>query len=191
MEELIIKAQSGDRIAMNNLIKKIYPLIRKVINDDDTVNKVAIKVFRKLGNFNPEKGDFSSWVSVISKNEKWKAYNKKVSSKEFVLMFDEDGHVFHSNSVFYSKEIELNSINGLFKKSLEESIESLSEPQKQVFILHEIEGYDHVEIAKIKGISENTSKSNLLRAKNNLRKELSKRINYERTISHLQSSVVS
>jgi RNA polymerase sigma-70 factor (ECF subfamily) len=58
-------------------------------------------------------------------------------------------------------------------------VQRLSPAYRAVFNLHVIDGYTHEEIGKKLGISEGTSKSNLLKARNNLRKMLERFSNVE------------
>lgn len=60
---------------------------------------------------------------------------------------------------------------------LERAIKSLSESNRVVFILYEIEGFNHEEISEMLGISAGTSKSRLSRAKEELRFKLSAHFN--------------
>jgi RNA polymerase sigma-70 factor (ECF subfamily) len=58
-------------------------------------------------------------------------------------------------------------------------VQRLSPSYRAVFNLHVIDGYTHDEIGKMLGISEGTSKSNLLKARSNLRKMLERYSNVE------------
>ncbi|MEL6802281.1 MAG: RNA polymerase sigma factor, partial [Bacteroidota bacterium] len=64
------------------------------------------------------------------------------------------------------------SIDYLQYEDVLAAIQSLSPAYRAVFNLHEVEGYKHTEIASLLSISESTSRSNLLRAKRLLRKQL-------------------
>jgi RNA polymerase sigma-70 factor (ECF subfamily) len=56
-----------------------------------------------------------------------------------------------------------------FEASLAEAIDALTAGQREVFVMHSLEGYTHVEIAQILGISEGTSKGRLFHARARLR----------------------
>jgi RNA polymerase sigma-70 factor (ECF subfamily) len=55
---------------------------------------------------------------------------------------------------------------------LEHAIAGLPEGARVVFVLHDVEGYEHREIGKMTGIAEGTSKAQLFRARRLLRKAL-------------------
>jgi RNA polymerase sigma-70 factor (ECF subfamily) len=60
----------------------------------------------------------------------------------------------------------------LIKNSLEEALRGISANLKSVFILHDVQGFKHKEIARIMGCSEGTSKSQLFKARMKIRKYL-------------------
>jgi RNA polymerase sigma-70 factor (ECF subfamily) len=57
---------------------------------------------------------------------------------------------------------------------LEQAIAALPEGAREVFVLYDIEGYGHAEIARLVGIAEGTSKAQLFRARRLLRESLSR-----------------
>ena len=63
------------------------------------------------------------------------------------------------------------------KIALENAIDQLPEGYKNVFVLHDVEGFEHEEVAKILGCSVGTSKSQLHKARLKLRKLLKKKAN--------------
>jgi len=63
------------------------------------------------------------------------------------------------------------------KIALENAIQQLPEGYKNVFVLHDVEGYEHEEVARILGCSVGTSKSQLHKARLKLRKLLQKKAN--------------
>jgi len=60
----------------------------------------------------------------------------------------------------------------LIRNSLEEALQGISAKLKSVFILHDVQGFKHKEIARIMGCSEGTSKSQLFKARMKIRKYL-------------------
>ena len=59
-----------------------------------------------------------------------------------------------------------------FEVAAEEALERLPDGAKQVFVLHDVEGYRHEEIAEMLGLVVGTSKSQLHRARMALRRHL-------------------
>lgn len=148
--------------------------------DQDTAQEVLqvgfIKVFEKLEHFD-FKGSFEGWVRRIIVNTSIDSIRKNkrgpISTDEEYLFNDAD-----SSPEDDSDLIELNSIKA---EHAMEAIQSLSPAYKTVFNLYVIENYSHKEIAEILDISEGTSKSNLAKAKQNLRKILNdKFVNLDR-----------
>jgi len=62
-----------------------------------------------------------------------------------------------------------NTVHGADRVDLERAVATLSEVPRQVFLLHDVEGYEHREIARLLGIPEGTSKSYLSRSRAALR----------------------
>ncbi len=60
------------------------------------------------------------------------------------------------------------------QQSLAEAIDALTAGQREVFVMHSLEGYTHVEIGEILGISEGTSKGRLFHARARLRQLLAR-----------------
>ncbi len=81
----------------------------------------------------------------------------------------------------YSEDINYEDIvSQIMAKDIILLIQELSPQYKLVFNLYEMDGYSHAEIAQLLGISENTSRSNLLRAKAVLQQKILKRFPYNR-----------
>ncbi len=124
-----------------------------------------MKVFTNIGNFE-HKGSFEGWIRRIMVNEciSYLRVQKKVS-----FMEDE-----------YFTESTFNNIESQFSvEDIQSLIDSLPDGYKMVFNLYAIEGFKHQEIAKMLGISEGTSKSQLSHARKMLQEQVNKLKNYE------------
>lgn len=185
LKELIQRCIQQDRVAQEQLFKKFYGKMMGVCmrytKDQDQAQEVVqvafIKIFEKLEEFD-FKGSFEGWVRRIMVNASIDAIrkrNRQPMSTDEDYMYDnqsvEQEHDFGEN---YSK---------LKAQYAMEAIQQLSPAYQTVFNLYVIENYSHKEIAEILNISEGTSKSNLAKAKINLRKILSDKfakLDYER-----------
>ena len=164
--KLIRRACSGKREAQKALYDSYAPkmlaLCQRYIKDahfaEDVMIEGFVKVFRNLPGFRFE-GSFEGWVRRIMVREAIDYLRKR----QFVV-FD-DTRVDESGS-------EQNVSDPYQLEALEHLIDSLPEGYKLVFTLYAVEGYKHAEIAEVLGISENTSKSQLYKARKHLQEQL-------------------
>ena len=127
---------------------------------EDTLHEGFMKVFQNIRQFK-SKGSFAGWVRRIMVNTALEKFRKK--QQMYALGDEYECH----------EDIDAgNVINDLSAQDLIQLIRELSPKYKMVFNLYAIEGYSHKEIARMLGISEGTSKSNLARARYILQKKV-------------------
>ncbi|MEJ6589698.1 MAG: RNA polymerase sigma factor [Crocinitomicaceae bacterium] len=147
---------------------KMLSVCMRYISDRDTAQEVLqegfIKVFDKLEVFD-FKGSFEGWVRRIVVNTAIDSI-RKAKRAPILKDNDNDFKMDASNEIEENEKIEL--IEFKAEKAIE-AIHKLSPGYRTVFNLFVIEEYSHKEIAEILGISEGTSKSNLSKAKKNLK----------------------
>lgn len=174
LKKLIKQCASGKRLAQKRLFEMFYGKLLGVcmryIKDHDQAQEVVqegfIKIFDKLVDFD-FKGSFEGWMRRIIVNA---AIDKIRYNKRQAFSTDNDFLLGAHQS-----EDDNESNEFLIKMKAEEAIkaiQTLSPAYRTVFNLYVIENYSHREIAEILDISEGTSKSNLAKAKQNLRKLL-------------------
>jgi RNA polymerase sigma-70 factor (ECF subfamily) len=121
-----------------------------------------IKVFQKIERFN-FKGSLEGWVRRIMVNNAIDHYRKnknKFAMSETLVEAERIPEVVESESIF----------EDITSKELLEFVQKLSPVYRTVFNLYVLDDYTHAEIAEELNISEGTSKSNLSKAKINLKK---------------------
>ena len=167
-ERLISKCRKQEGKAQKALYEKYAPKMLGVclryIKDNDQAEDVMItgfvKVFEKIDQFKSE-GSFEGWVRRIMVNQSL-SYIRK--NKGMYLEVDIEAA---------DREPDYKSLNdNLEAQDLLKLINDLPTGYQTVFNLYAIEGYSHKEIADKLGISENTSKSQLSRARTLLQKKL-------------------
>jgi RNA polymerase sigma-70 factor (ECF subfamily) len=143
---------------------------RNITEAKEVVNDGFMKVFGKIDQYNPE-SSFKGWIRKIMINASIDQYRKELK------------HQQHDNlaSVF-SPVVQPQAITDLSFEELIGLVQKLSPAYRAVFNLYAIDGHTHEEIGKILNISVGTSKSNLLKARENLRRMLDglNRILYEK-----------
>ena len=170
----------NDRKSQQYLYKFLYGKMMAVCmrytnNEDeakDVLQEGFLKVFGSIGNY-AHTGSFEGWVKRIMVNTSIDYYRKR--KREKIVNADSD-YLFdiEEKEVFFNEEEEELLVD---PKIVTKEIQNLSPAYKTVFNMYVVEGYSHKEIAEELGISEGTSKSNLAKAKINLRKQLKKYIN--------------
>lgn len=135
----------------------------------DMVQNGFIKVFNKLDVYNFE-GSLEGWIRRIMVNTAIDQIRKNKRDPFFVeddariQNIEEDVPFSAEEDGFYSK---------IKAETAIKAISQLSPAYRMVFNLYVIEGFTHKEISEYLGISEGTSKSNLAKAKQKLRDQLS------------------
>lgn len=175
LKEIIQGCIENERKSQERLFKLFYGKMMGVClryhRDQDDAQEILqlgfIKVFDKLEGYD-HTGSFEGWMRRIFANTCIDAIRK--SKKNPIRTENDDDFVVETeNSIEDQEELELTSIKA---EVAMQAIEKLSPAYKAVFNLYVIEEYTHKEIGEILGISEGTSKSNLAKAKMNLKKIL-------------------
>jgi len=163
-ENLIIGCINNDRRLQKALYKKycnaMYSSAYRILNDfelaHDALQEAFIQVFRDIEKF---RGDstLGAWI-------------KTIVIRSAIRLLKKDDLFVPLNEFLHDKSVEIpNSLDGEY---LEEAILMLPDGFRTVFLLIEVEGYAHKEVAKMLNISEGTSKSQLFHAKYKLRKKI-------------------
>jgi RNA polymerase sigma-70 factor (ECF subfamily) len=176
LKEIVDGCIRGKRKFQKKLFEKYYGKMMAICyryakdSDEaqDMVQNGFIKVFKKLDVYNFE-GSLEGWIRRIMVNTAIDQIRKNkrnpflIEDEDRVQNVEEDVPFSTEEDEFYSK---------LKAKTAIKAISELSPAYKMVFNMYVIEGFTHKEIADYLGISEGTSKSNLAKAKQKLRAQL-------------------
>lgn len=168
--ELIDRCLANDRLAQKDLYdrycKAMYSAAYRITGDFELANDVLqdafIKIFRALPKFRRE-STLGAWIKTIVvrtalSKVKQQRHLEPIEEHEYAL-----GHTIDWGS-------------RMDADYLEQAILALPEGYRAVFVLIEVEGYTHKEVADMLDISVGTSKSQLFHAKKRLRATLSQQI---------------
>jgi RNA polymerase sigma-70 factor, ECF subfamily len=135
-------------------------MLRDPAEADDAAQDVFVCVFRKISTFRGE-SPFSSWLYRLTTNSVLMRFRKK---KHTWISLEERGD---DDCASYSEieAVDLNLSGVLDRIDLQSAIAVLPNGYKTAFVLHDIQGYDHREIAKMFGYSTGNSKSQLHKAR--------------------------
>lgn len=130
---------------------------------EDAVQETFLKVQRSIATFRGQ-SSFVTWTFRILVNTCHDLRRSRTRRKEFVPDEREDGPM----------PVEPRAPGGhpSLKLALERAIATLTQQQRSVFLLYEVEGFHHAEIATMLEITETASKNTLFQAKKNLRQTL-------------------
>ncbi|HMG83221.1 MAG TPA: RNA polymerase sigma factor [Ferruginibacter sp.] len=135
---------------------------RSSADAEDILQDAFIKVFDKMHQFKFE-GSFEGWIRRIVVNTALKKYSLRRYEKEVV------GYEIKDKD---ESSIEASAYSDLTAKDLLDLINALPSGYKIIFNLYVIEGYQHDEIAEMLGIQPGTSRSQLVKARNMLQKQI-------------------
>ncbi len=161
--EILRRAQSGDTAAFEMLYRqhspRVYALCLRLSGGTkaeatELMQDVFIRAWRGLGTFRGDSA-FSSWLHRLTVNAMLESTRseKRRSARVFPI---EDLSSLGTAAVTQSPELGVD---------LERAIAGLPEGARIAFVLHEIEGYKHDEIAQQLGIAAGTVKAQLHRAR--------------------------
>lgn len=172
LEQLIEQCKAQDRKAQEKLYKlfsnKLYSIClkysRNATEAEDNLHDSFMTIFEKINGFS-YKGSFEGWIKRITVNTVLQKYRKQGTFDSLPYNLEEDINVSSDEQEEYS----LDYLLGI--------IQSLPDRYRLTFNLYVLDGYSHKEIARMLGITEGTSKSNLARAKRALRNKIEGREN--------------
>jgi RNA polymerase sigma factor (sigma-70 family) len=174
--EIIELSKEGNPKAQYQLYKlyskAMFNICIRMLNNreeaEDLLQESFTDAFMKLGTFRYE-SSFGAWIKRIVIN---KCINSIQKKKVDLVLFEQQVEAQdHEETIDYSR-IEMDV------RKIHHAMEELPDGYRVIFSLYALEGYDHAEISHILGISESTSKSQYLRAKQKIRDIIDK--NHER-----------
>jgi RNA polymerase sigma-70 factor (ECF subfamily) len=157
LAECIDNQPKAQKQLFDLLAPKMYSVCLRYAKDEDEAKDILqesfVKVYKNLEKFE-HKGSFEGWVKRIFINTSIEFYRKNQKQK-IVDRIDD----------VTEKSIDSHTISLLKTADLMKLVNRLPNGYRTVFNLFAIEGYSHDEIAKLLNISENTSKSQLHKAR--------------------------
>jgi RNA polymerase sigma-70 factor (ECF subfamily) len=171
LERLLERSRSGDERAMESIYEmfktRVFHLAyRHTYNPviaEDLMQEVFLKVFTHLGKVKAAE-TFPAWVYRVALNTCYSYLRgKKLTSGRTVPLSEIEGKLDEAVYDTHEKEI---------GKPIDDAIQVLPARLRSVFVLHDVEGFKHGEIARLLGCSVGTSKSQLFKARLKVRDAL-------------------
>lgn len=172
-DDLVARAQAGDQTAFRDLYRqhagRVYALCLRLTGDgrdaEERTQDVFVRLWDKLRSFRGESA-FSSWLHRLAVNVVLNE-RRTAGRREKRVMASEDPDM--AVGAQHAAPLQESIGSAL---DLERAIGELPDGAREVFVLFDIEGYGHAEIAELTGIAEGTSKAQLFRARRLLREKL-------------------
>jgi RNA polymerase sigma-70 factor (ECF subfamily) len=175
--EVIRRAQEGDADAFAILFHahkaRIYSVCLRMTNNaaeaEDLAQDAFMQVFRKIATFRGDSA-FSTWLHRIAVNTVLMHFRKKSLTQ---ISLDEPYSNSDGAKIRREYGAKDNCLSGCVDRiALKNAIKDLPHGYRTIFVLHEVEGYEHQEIAEMLGCSVGNSKSQLHKAKMRIREIL-------------------
>jgi RNA polymerase sigma-70 factor, ECF subfamily len=151
--------------------RRTYALCLRMTNSqteaEDLTQEVFIQLFRKVGSFRGDSA-FSTWLHRLTVNQVLMYFRRRSVKNEKV---SEDGEMPEQTVTGSANPNRMQVVDRI---ALKNAVGLLPKGYKSVFLLHDVEGYEHEEVARRLGISIGTSKSQLHKARLKLRMLLMK-----------------
>jgi RNA polymerase sigma-70 factor (ECF subfamily) len=175
--DAIAAAKVGDARSFEILYqmhrRRVYSLCLRMLGNvaeaEDLTQEAFLQLFRKISTFRGDSA-FSTWLHRLSVNVVLMHLRKKglplVSLEETLEPSQDDG----PRKDIGSRDLALSG--SIDRVTLERAVENLPPGYRLVFVLHDVEGYEHNEIATMMGCSIGNSKSQLHKARLRLRELL-------------------
>jgi len=166
----------GDMTAFEELYnrhhRRVYSLCLRMLQNpveaEDLTQEVFIQLYRKIGSFRGDSA-FTTWLHRMTVNQVLMHFRKRS------VKFEKTTEEGDTPIQVVSGTENPNRMRIVDKIALDNAIEQLPPGYRSVFVLHDIEGYEHEEIANMLGCSVGTSKSQLHKARLKLRRLLKKK----------------
>jgi RNA polymerase sigma-70 factor, ECF subfamily len=174
--EAIERAKQGDAAAFEVLYnlhkRRVYSLCLRMTTNtaeaEDLTQEAFLQLFRKIGTFRGESA-FSTWLHRMAVNVVLMQLRKK--GLQVVPLDDENEGEEETPKKDYGAQDNVLA-GSLDRLQLKNAVDRLPPGYRSIFVLHDVEGFEHNEIAEMVGCSIGNSKSQLHKARMKLRELL-------------------
>jgi len=170
MTDDVALAAAGDVSAFERVyqahLPRVHSLVRRMTGGRDTdevTQDVFVRVWQKLGTFRGDSA-FSTWLHRLAVNVVIERFRAETLRRQRIREGDD---IFDT--------IAAPRRSGDLSMDFEAALAKLPDGAREIFVLHDVEGHKHHEIASLLDISVGTSKAQLHRARMMLRRHLGRK----------------
>ncbi|HTM24707.1 MAG TPA: RNA polymerase sigma factor [Vicinamibacterales bacterium] len=163
----VARAAGGDVSAFEDLYRthlpRVHSLVRRMTGGrdaDELTQDIFVRIWQKLGTFRGD-SSFTTWMHRLAVNVVIERFRSEQTRRARL----HDGEAIFETLAGRMETPDLGM-------DFETALEKLPDGAREIFVLHDVEGYKHHEIATLLDISAGTSKAQLHRARMMLRKHL-------------------
>jgi len=175
--EAIRKAKDGDAAAFEYLynlhFRRVYGVCLRMVKNpaeaEDLTQQAFLQLFRKIGTFRGESG-FSTWLHRVTVNIVLMHLRRKKPTE--ILAEDFEGHSSNGEGPREHVSSDTSMLGAIERLNLMRAIRKLPAGYKKLFLMYDVIGYEHSEIAALVGCSTGCSKSQVHKARKRLRRLL-------------------
>ena len=172
--EAIKQAKEGDAAAFEFLYKahcrRVYSLCLRMIKNpaeaEDLTQQAFLQLFRKIGTFRGESG-FSTWLHRVTVNIVLMHIRRHKPAE--IPVKDLERYSSNGEGPFEDGSSDTSMLGAIDRLNLMRAIRRLPAGYKKLFLMHDVIGYEHSEIAGLLGCSIGCSKSQVHKARKRLR----------------------
>jgi RNA polymerase sigma-70 factor (ECF subfamily) len=169
-DDVVRRAAQGDVEAYEMIYRqhvgRVHALCLRMARDrseaEELTQETFVRVWQRLASFRGESA-FTTWLHRVTVNVVIAELRRRGRWRERFLARESEDAVAAEPPFSAGGDLDL-----------ERAIANLSPQARLVFVLHDVEGYKHQEIAELTGLAVGTSKAHLHRARHLLREELSR-----------------
>jgi RNA polymerase sigma-70 factor, ECF subfamily len=174
--ELARASAAGDAAAFERLYqqynRRVFSICLRMLGNpteaEDLTQDVFVQLYRKIGSFRGDSA-FTTWLHRMTVNQVLMHFRKRGVRHESTT---DDGELPVLIQVGTERPSHMPIIDSI---ALERAVSELPPGYRTVFVLHDVEGYEHEEIARQLGCTVGTSKSQLHKARMRIRALLAKK----------------
>jgi RNA polymerase sigma-70 factor (ECF subfamily) len=166
-DEIVRRAAAGDVRAFEEVYRthlpRVHGLVRRMTGGrdaDEITQDVFVRLWQKLASFRGDSA-FGTWLHRLAVNVVIERF--RADSVRRQRLYDGEGIFDTLAAPVRGRDLSLD---------FESAVEKLPDGAREIFVLHDVEGYKHHEIGSLLGISAGTSKAQLHRARMMLRRHL-------------------
>jgi RNA polymerase sigma-70 factor, ECF subfamily len=169
--ELTELSEAGEKESLfENIYRRYYQYVycvclkmtRNGMDAEDLAQDTFLQVRRNISGFRGEAA-LKTWLYRVTVNQVLMNFRKVSTSKEVMT---ENGEMPEVTLTAFDRALQMPIIDHL---SIADAVKRLPPGYRKIFVLHDVEGYEHEEIASLLGISPGTSKSQLHKARLKMR----------------------
>lgn len=174
--ELARASAAGDAAAFERLYqqyyRRVYSICLRMLGNtseaEDLTQDVFVQLYRKIGSFRGDSA-FTTWLHRMTVNQVLMHFRKRGVRHESTT---DDGELPTVVALGTDRPANMPIIDSI---AIERAVAELPPGYRTVFVLHDVEGYEHEEIARMLGCTVGTSKSQLHKARLRIRTLLAKK----------------